>query len=231
MGAAMHDYLNGEKSAEILVYADVAEPDPVPMAYFFRSWKQMPTSERTAIELSRGKVLDIGAGSGCHALVLKERGIDVLPMDISAISVEVMKNRGLDNALQADIFQFAGGPFDTLLLLMNGIGVAQTLNGLALFLKHARTLLAPGGQILLDSADISYMYEEQDGSTRYDLKREYHGEILYWVEYNGQVGDPFYWLYIGKETLAEHAKKHGFNCEILVEEANNHYLARLTVAE
>lgn len=231
MGTAFRDFQDGDKSAEIVVYADVAAADPVPIAYFFRSWKQMPKSEQMALDISRGKVLDVGAGSGCHALILQERGVDVLPMDISELSVGVMRERGLKNAVTGDIFNFNEGPFDTILMLMNGIGIAKTLKGFAEFLDHARTLLAPGGQLIVDSADIRYMFEEPDGSHRFDLKKEYYGEILYWIEYNGEVGDSFFWLYIGKDKLQEIATANGWECEILILEENNHYLARLTVAE
>ena len=137
----------------------------------------MPELEVLALQQCRGSVLDVGAGAGCHALALQRRGLQVTALDISEGAVEAMQRQGVRQVLRQDIFQLKGAAYDTLLMLMNGIGIAGTLEGLERFLEHAKTLLRPGGQILLESSDILYMYEEEDGSVMLDRNAGYYGEV------------------------------------------------------
>ena len=199
-GAAMQDYLNDNSPEDIIVHSDVAEDDVIPASYLFRNWDGMPTIEKVALRNCKGSVLDVGAGSGCHSLYLETLDFDVLSIDISAGAVEVMKAQGL-KAQQASFFDFNSGKFDTLLLLMNGFGLAGTINNVGHFLEHAKTLLNSGGQIIFDSSDLIYIFEEPDGSVRFDATKEYYGEIEYRLEYKGKLGKRFSWLFIDPRNL------------------------------
>ncbi len=225
---AFSDYFNGDKQANILIYNDIGDMENVPVSYFFRSFEEMPLLEQKALELCRGSVLDVGAGSGCHSLVLKDRGLDITSLEIRPALVEIMNKRGLNTAVQADFYNYNDKTFDTLLLLMNGIGFAGNLQGVDLLLKHAQKLLNPGGQIILDSSDLMYMYEEEDGSYLLDLNREkYYGEVEFQFEYNGQKGKPFDWVFVDYYTLEQMAIENGIRTEIIYEGEHFEYLARL----
>ncbi len=225
---AFFDYFNGDKQANILIYNDIGDMENVPVSYFFRSFEEMPLLEQKALELCRGSVLDVGAGSGCHSLVLKDRGLDITSLEIRPALVEIMNKRGLNTAVQADFYNYNDKTFDTLLLLMNGIGFAGNLQGVDLLLKHAQKLLNPGGQIILDSSDLMYMYEEEDGSYLLDLNREkYYGEVEFQFEYNGQKGKPFDWVFVDYYTLEQMAIENGIRTEIIYEGEHFEYLARL----
>ncbi|KAA6434606.1 methyltransferase domain-containing protein [Rufibacter glacialis] len=230
MGAAIKAYWEGNKKASITVYSDQMEADELPAAYLFREFAEMPEREQLALNLATGRVLDVGAGAGSHALALQARGVEVTALEISERATQVQKARGVKNVLPGDFFTLPPAPHDTLLLLMNGIGLAGTLEGLPDFLATCKKWLAPGGQILLESSDILYLYEEEDGSVLLDLNGAYYGELTYLMEFGQERSEPFPWLFINFDLLQEYAQEAGFNAELLLQEEDDHYIARLTLA-
>lgn len=229
MGRAIYDYYHTGKAGKLRVMSSMFYEDEIPVPTLFRSFNDMPVQEQKAIELCRGRVLDVGAGSGCHSVVLRERGFDVVAIDISQLSVDVMTERGL-NAMNVNYFdETFVEKFDTLLFAMNGIGIVGKVERLDLFFRAARRLLAPGGQLLLDSSDISYVFTDDDGSMDIDLTAGYYGEIDYKMRYKNINGEPFDWLYIDFDTLSMYAEEHGFRCEKCVDGEHYDYLARLVL--
>ena len=224
---AFYDYLDGNLNAKIVVNINKGEADDIPISYFFRTYDEMPELEKLALGLCSGKILDIGAGSGSHSLYLQDIGKDVTSLDIKQGFVDVMQKRGLTKVICSDIFDYEGQKFDTLLMLMNGIGFTKNFDGLTTFFEMARKLLVPGGQIIMDSSDLLYLYEEEDGSYAINLNEEYYGEVVYQVEYMGIKGEPFNWLYIDFDNLSLYAEQAGFRCEKIFEDDHYNYLARL----
>jgi len=229
IGRAITDLWEGKDVELIKVVSDVAEDETLDPHYFFRSFAEMPELEQFALGKVRGRVLDVGAGAGCHVLELEKRGMDVLAIDISIRSVEIMEKRGVRNPMVGDIFEVHEGAFDTILLLMNGVGIARTLDGLKQLLLQCKKLLAPGGQVLLDSSDIIYLFEDEEGAVYYDLTAsKYYGEVTYQLFYNNIESDSFGWLYAGAEILEAIAQSIGFGFELIKEGSHYDYLARLT---
>ncbi|WP_187263679.1 class I SAM-dependent methyltransferase [Pontibacter beigongshangensis] len=231
IGAALLDKMRGVEGAEITVESNLTEDDIIPVDYLFRSISQMPELEQLALETCRGTVLDIGAGAGSHSLALQERGVQVTALDISAGAVQVMQARGVRQVLHQDILKLQGPTYDTMLLLMNGIGIAGNLTGLSRFLNHARTLLEPGGQILLESSDILYMFEEEDGSVLLDLNAGYYGEVMYNMRYKAHETGWFNWLFIDAALLEDYATDQGFDFRLLYQGEDGNYLASLTLLQ
>lgn len=229
MGWAISDYYHTRKAGKLRVLSSMFYEDEIPVATLFRNFADMPIQEQKAIELCRGNVLDVGAGSGCHSVILKERGLAPVAIDISELSVEVMKERGLD-ARNINFFdETFTEKFDTILLAMNGIGIVGKIDRLPLFFRSIKRLLAPGGQVLLDSSDISYVFMDDDGGMDIDLAAGYYGEIDYKMRYKNITGAPFDWLYIDFDTLSMYAEEHGFICEKCIDGEHYDYLARLTL--
>lgn len=232
LGQALVAYQHGHLSATLAVHSSVADEEVLPASYFFRSLWEMPDMERTALDECRGRVLDLGAGAGCHALELQQRGFTVKAVDISPGAVAVMQERGVSEVACHDIFDpalAAGEKFDTLLMLMNGIGLTGTLAGLERFLEHAKTLLAPGGQILATSSDISYLYEDEDGALVFDLNGPYYGEVEYTMQYANQTGAAFHWIFTDPALLQDYAEAAGYAVEFLEEDDQQQYLVRLSL--
>lgn len=228
MGRAISDWFHTGKAGKLRVLSSMFYEDEIPVATLFRDFGEMPVQEQKAIELCRGKVLDVGAGSGCHSIVLKERGIEATAIDISVLSVEVMKERGID-ARNINFFdETFNEKFDTILLAMNGIGIVGKIERLPMFFRSIKRLLAPGGQVLLDSSDIRYVFMDEDGGMDIDLAAGYYGEIDYKMRYKNITGTPFDWLYIDFDTLQMYAEEHGFTCEKCIDGEHYDYLARIT---
>lgn len=223
-GKAIHDYHFSNMSSKLYVHDTFGPKTEMPVSYYFRSLIKMPELEQQAIAHCFGKILDIGAAAGSHALQLIRNGREVVALDISPNSCEVMRDRGLQDVVCEDFFKYEGQKFDTLLLLMNGIGLCASLSGFRNFLNKAKTLLHAGGKIVFDSCDIAYMYEEIQMP-----EDHYYGEAKVRYEYNKEFTQWFQWLYIDSETMLNIASEEGWNSRILFEDNNNQYLAELTL--
>lgn len=228
-GQAVLDYQQGNYTEDIKTETTISEEDVLPLPYLFRSFTQMPDLEQKALQLAKGKVLEVGCGAGSHGLYLQnERGLEVHSIDISPKAIEVCKLRGLKNVYVADIMHFEG-KFDTILLLMNGAGMCGRLKKMGTFLTKIKSLLAPNGQILTDSSDIIYMFDQNpDGTYDVPLHFDYYGEVEYLVKYKGQKEKPFPWLYVDYNTLQNAAHSVGLECELVAEGEHFDYLARMS---
>jgi SAM-dependent methyltransferase len=225
LGQAIHDHYHQLASHKLWINNQYGPKEEMPIDIYFRDEDDMPDIEWLAMNECRGTVLDIGAGAGSHALVLQERGFEVTALDISPMAGDVMTARGVQKVIKGDIFKYSEQKFDTLLLLMNGIGLTGTLENLKVFLQHIKSLLTPGGQILFDSSDIAYLYEESGLP-----EKGYYGELSYQYQYNGQKTDWFNWLYVDEKTLEPIVNEAGFDMEVLLEDEFKQYLVRLTAA-
>lgn len=222
--ALMNYYLTG-KEAVIHVHSEEVESYDIPVSLLFRDYQTMPLIEQQAIHVCRGRILDIGAGAGCHALYLQQQGADVEALDISPKACDVMKQMGVRTVHTEDIFGFNPETrFETLLMLMNGIGLCGTLNNFRKLLKHFKKLLNTNGQIIFDTSDIIYLYEHEP----FNLNTgKYYGEITYQMVFEDVRSAWFEWLYIDAGTLQDLAGEEGYSCEILYEGEHYDYLVRL----
>lgn len=229
MGAAIYDFYKTGAADTLVVRSSMFEDDEIPVPSLFRDYDQMPGIEQIALQTASGSILDVGAGSGCHSLTLQKMGKKTTAIDISALSVEVMKERGVDahcvNFYDEDFTE----KFDTILMLMNGTGIAGNIDNMPMFLDRLKSLLNPGGSVLIDSSDLRYLYEDEDGNFEIDLADDYYGMVDYQMIYKDIEGEPFDWLYVDFETLAYYAEEAGFSCEFLAEGEHYDYLAKLTV--
>ena len=231
-GMALKDYQNGRYTEDIKTFSSLDEEDVIPVPYLFRTYGEMPKLEQKALQLAQGKVLDIGAGAGSHALYLQNKGFKVTALDHSEGAITVCKNRGVESTVLNNILEYSEEKFDTLLLLMNGIGLAGKLKNLSGFLQHLASLLRPNGQILLDSSDIVYMFEQDDdGGYWIPDNGSYYGEVEFEMEYKGQKSKPFDWVYVDMNTLRNACESNSLDCELVISGEHYDYLARLTLKE
>ena len=228
--AGMEAFHRGKRDATLVVYDDY-ERDEAPLSYFFRSPEEFPPMEQLALELCRGRVLDVGAGSGCHSLALQARGLEVTAIEILPVLVQILQERGVRDARLATWMDLEAPPFDTVLMMMNGLGLTETLDGLRGFFRQAGRLVARGGQVLADSTDVRIRMDAEAARTG-ALERpdgRYIGELHFQIEYEGRKGDPFPQLYVDANTLRRIAREEEWGCDIVLEpDEYGHYLARLT---
>ncbi len=226
MGAAIAEFYAKGKAGKLRVFSPDFDEDELPVDTLFRDFTQMPKLEQMALFGAMGRILDVGAGAGCHSLALQGMGKEVTAIDISPLSVETMHSRGVLHALEQDFWQVSE-QYDTILMLMNGIGIVGTLGKMPRFFSHIDKLLSEDGQLLLDSSDLCYLYEDEDGIIELPANG-YYGELQYQMQYKQIKGEPFPWLYIDFDTLSRIALENGFVAELV--EGGEHYefLARIT---
>ena len=230
MGRAIAEYWKTKTADRLRVFSRMFEEDEIPLTTLFRSYEDMPEIERKALDMAKGRILDVGAGAACHSLVLQKRGLDVTAIDISPLSVETMKERGVMNVIEQDFFTLEG-QYDTILLLMNGIGIVGTLERMPEFFRQLNKILVPGGQVLCDSSDITYVFEDEEGLIDIPNEMDYYGEHSFRMQYKDTIGEPFDWLYIDADTLKEKAGRFGYAVEVVAEGEHYDYLARITKKE
>ncbi len=238
LGVAITDYQSGKKSAKISVFSDFEIPSELTVDRFFREPDEFPPIESTALSLCKGRVLDIGAGAGCHVLALQEMGHDTVGMDISDAIVNVMVERGVKHSICADIFNLSAdqiddlGRFDTILMMMNGIGVAGDIIKLSQFLGITKALLNPGGRMIFDSVDLRETCTDAEIRAReLASERSYFGEVTYQFMYRGNKGPEFNWLFIDPDLLHQIADENGWVVAAIHTMDNGRYVAHLEVAD
>jgi hypothetical protein len=229
IGRAVYNFHFNAINQPITVHSDDFDDDTIETSYLFRTHKQMPPLEKKAMSLCSGKILDIGACAGAHSVYLQGKGFDVTALETSELCCEVLKNRNLQHVIHQDIFAFANQKFDTILLLMNGTGIAGTLAGLDVLLHHLKSLLNTGGQILIDSSDLIYLFEQEDGSALIDISTDkYYGELAFQTEYQEWKSQPFSWLYVDLNNLENAIEKNNLILNKVYNGQHYDYLARIT---
>ena len=222
-GKALSAYFHGNQSSKLILHNKFSEPDELELDGYFFEVDELTDLELIALDFFKGKIADIGAATGRHTLYLQSQENDVTAIELSNNCIELMKERDVKNTIHSDYFQLTGVKFDTLLLLMNGIGIAGSLTGYKSFLKKANELLNPDGILIFDSSDVSYLKNE------YQLPvKDYFGEIDYCYEWETEQSDWFTWLYMDQKTLTEVSEECGWNAQIVFEEEDGQYLAILT---
>lgn len=230
-GKAILDYQTNNSPEDILTETSISEADEMSVAYLFRNYNEMPKLEQKALQLAKGKVLDVGCGAGSHALELQnERKLEVTAIDISENAVKACQLRGIKNVKVAHLLDLdIENKYDTILLLMNGTGIFGTLNETAKYLLKLKSLLHEDGQILIDSSDLIYMFD-QDEDGAYSIPADgYYGELTFTVQYKGETEETFPWLYIDYNTLQNAAIANGLQCELVAEGEHFDYLAKLSL--
>jgi len=227
-GKALLDYQNGNTNAEIIVHSPDFEPDSIPVEHLLRPYDAMPDVEQLALQKCVGSVLDVGACAGAHSHFLQQQGFDVTALEIDEDCCTYLRAfRGIKNVHCGDFLNYTTSTkYDTLLLLMNGSGFAGTIDNFESFIAHCETFLNPGGQILMDSSDLVYLYELEDGSLELPMHK-YYGEMQYQVEYKGEKSTLFDWLYIDFELLEEKLSTLGWKVDMLLEQNNLSYLVKI----
>lgn len=226
LGHAIKDYWEGDTKTKLWVLDHLGPKVEMQKSIYFRAWNDMPELEKKAIQLCTGKILDVGAGAGSHSLELQKKHTEVYAMDISPLNCEVIKARGVKNVIQSDFFKYQGETFDTLLLIMNGVGICGSVAGFTKLLNHFKKILKPNGKVIMDSSDLAYLY---DKDTAMPLER-YYGEIECAYSYKGKMTNFFTWLYLDFYLMKAICDKNGWICTKLFDDGQEQFLVSLQLA-
>jgi SAM-dependent methyltransferase len=227
LGKAILDFQTSNSPEDLVTETNISEVDEMSVEYLFRNYNEMPKIEKKALQLSKGKVLDVGCGAGSHALHLQQKGLEVSGIDISANAIKACELRGLKNSRVQNLLDLENEKFDTILLLMNGTGIFGTLADTSKYLQKLKSLLNPNGQILVDSSDIIYMFDQEEDGGFMVPTDGYYGELIFTVSYKGETDVAFPWLYLDYNTLQNAVHANGLQCELIMEGDHFDYLARI----
>lgn len=228
-GKAILDFQTNNSHEDLVTETNISEADDMSVAYLFRTFSAMPKLEKKALQLAKGKVLDVGCGAGSHSLYLQEKGLDATPIDISENAIKACQLRGLTTARVQNVLDIENEKFDTILLLMNGTGIFGTLAQTSNYLQKLKSLLNPNGQILIDSSDIIYMFDEEEDGSKWISSEGYYGELTFTISYKNETEAAFPWLYLDYNTLQNAAHANGLQSELVIEGEHFDYLAKLFV--
>lgn len=232
-GRAILDYVTNNSPEDLITETSISDEDEMNIAYLFRSFNEMPIIEQKAMQLSKGLVLDVGCGAGSHSLYLQnECKLNVQSIDISNNAIAACKLRGLLNAKVQNVLHLKLNEnetqYDTILLLMNGTGIFGTIKEIPNYLHKLKSLLKSNGQILIDSSDIIYMFDNDEDGGKWIPSNGYYGEITFKIKYKNEIENAFNWLYLDYNTLQNAAHANGLHCELIQEGEHFDYLAKLT---
>lgn len=229
-GKSILDYQTNNSPEDLITETSISEADEMSVSYLFRSYDEMPKLEQKALQLCKGKILDVGCGAGSHSLYLQKQGFDVTAIDISENAIEACQLRGLKKARVQNVLDIENEKFDTIILLMNGTGIFGTLKETSKYLQKLKSLLSPNGQMLIDSSDIIYMFDQDDEDESYLIPADgYYGELSFTFSYKNQTEDTFPWLYLDYNTLQNACYANDLRCELVLQGEHYDYLARLTL--
>lgn len=230
-GKALIDYQTDNFAENITTYSSVAGKDIMELSWLFRTFHEMPLIEQTALKLCKGYVLDIGCGAGGHSLYLQAKHVKTKAIDISNGAIKTCNKRGVNNAYVQDFWKIENEKFDTVLALMNGTGLCGKLENLENFLNHLKSLLNKNGQILIDSSNIIYMFQDDFGDIELPSDNSYYGEVQFEFKYKNLFSKKFDWLFLDFNKLYFYANKVGLHCELIKEGYHYDYLAKLTLTK
>ncbi len=228
-GKAILDFQTNNSPENLITETNISEADEMRVDYLFRSFNEMPKLEKKALQLCKGKVLDVGCGAGSHSLYLQKKGFEVTAIDISENAIKACQLRGLKIARVQNVLDIENEKFDAIILLMNGTGIFGTLAETSKYLHKLKSLLNPNGQILIDSSDIIYMFDEDADGSYLVPADGYYGELTFTISYKNETEESFPWLYLDYNTLQNAAQSNGLECELIIEGEHFDYLARLTL--
>lgn len=220
-GQALSDFYHDQLKSPLLLHNSYGEVEQMPVEVFYRSEEELSDLERYALSMAKGSVLDVGAGTGVHTLICQELGLVTTAVEVSSMACDIMRQRGVETIINENILAYQPDhKFDTILLLMNGTGVAGKINDLLVLLTHLKNILSPEGKIIIDSSDISYLYDQLP-------KSHYFGEVTFQYEYDGQKSEVFPWLYVDQDKLIDVASRAGLEAQVIFEGSEDEYLAVL----
>ncbi len=223
-GRALYDYQFDQNPEDMLTWTHLTDKEVLPTSYLFRSYEEMPEIEKLALNLSEGKILDVGAGSGIHSKYLQTANKNVTALDFSKWGYKVLQAQGIKNIIQSDFFELQHQKYDTILLLMNGVGIVGKAIYADRLFKKLNELLSQNGKALLHSSDLKYLYESGGG---YAMPSEaYYGDVKFYISYKDEI-ESFDWTYIDAQTLQTFAHQNSFKSQIVEESETGDFLMEI----
>jgi SAM-dependent methyltransferase len=222
LGSAIESYFLRNDDTPVRVFINKNEEPKMYPSIFFRPYRNMLKYEKIALRECQGEILDLGCGAGCHSLYLQGKGQEVTAVEISKKSAKVAQARGVKKIINEDWRNLRLKNYDTVLVLMNGMGLAESPAELKVMFRKLKSFLSKSGSILIDSTDVTYAKADWPM-----LDSEYFGKVQFELKYRGKT-QCFPWLFVDFETAVKTANSVKLNVEVLERARNGHFLLRLS---
>jgi len=235
-GFALLDRLDGGSGIHVIERDDGHKEEMSADVYFLDldEWEEfhvVTATDRVAVEMVSGRILDVGAGAGRHALVLQQLGHEVVALDVSPGAIEVCRERGVEQTFLGTIHELAETdpePFDAAILLGHNLALLGSPEASGPFLDSLRSLLKPDGVVVGNTLDV-YRTDDPIHLAFHQANRDrgrLPGQLTLRVTFEDTVGDWFDYLFVAPEELTELVERSGWRIEDMTE-PNPSYLAVL----
>ena len=232
-GQLIFDYLETGEGIEIVERDDgFIDAGGYNLAeYYFFPFRRWPKTERMAMRLARGRVLDIGSGAGRVALYLEERGHDVVGIDVSPLAVEVARRRGAKDVREVPVTQVSRrlGRFDTIVMFGNNFGLMGNKRRAPWLLRRFRSITNEGARILAESVD-PYKTDSQEHRAYHRRNRRrgrMGGQLRIRIRYRHYRTPWFDYLLASPEEMAKLARGTGWELTEVIDEGEHVYVGVL----
>jgi len=229
-GRMIYDYYRGDRSgAEIIERDDGYFDASGGPAVYFREYKDWSAHERKAMQLVRGRVLDVGCGAGRNALYLQDRGLDVVGIDVSPLAVKIARKRGVREARRLSVTKVGPrlGVFGTILMMGNNLGLFGSRERARWLLRRFKRLTTDDARIIAESVHV-YRTADPDHRAYHRFNRErgrMGGQIRIRVRYKRYVTPWFDYLFVSQSELRDILDGTGWHAQRFLESGGPTYIA------
>lgn len=202
-GRAIRDHHRGERDEPLLERnGDETREHPIERFYFTDF-----SGDEWFESVLDGPLLDMGAGTGRHALYFQER-FETVAIDVSAHLVETMDERGIEGVRRADMFAlreaFGRDRFGSAFAHGTQVGLAGSMEGLRRFLADLAFVTTPEATAVLDAYDP----DREGAAALFGYRADPMPGLayrLYWFEYEGEASEPLLFRLCGPDRFREAA--------------------------
>ncbi|WP_092901835.1 methyltransferase domain-containing protein [Halostagnicola kamekurae] len=230
-GRAIRDHYLGERD-EPLVDRNGSETRVHPIeAFYFGAVTGESDAQQWVDSWLNGPLLDMGAGVGAESLYWQEQ-FETVAIEISDLLVKTMRDRGVENAVQADMFalpdSFERNQFASVHAKGTQVELAGSMHGLRRFLGDLAVITKPNATAVIDfhdpeHADADELFGYRNDPTRGLAYRLFH------CEYEGAADEALLFRLVSPARLREAAIGTGWEVsDIRRSDTGYHYRAALT---
>lgn len=228
-GAAMWDALNDPEAACVIEREDGFVDVDLVRSYL-RPYPEWSDSERQAIALARGRVLDVGCGPGRVALYLQGRRMKAVGLDNSPLALTASQRRGLRQTRLMSVTRASRktlGIFDTIIMLGNNFGLMGNFSRARMLLRRFHAMTPPSGRIIAESNDVrNTTRSEHLAYQRSNLRRgRMAGQIRFRIRYRNLCTPYMDYLMVSKNEMSEIATGTGWRIAKSFDSAGSTYIA------
>lgn len=219
----MRDAARGEKAEHILERDDGYLNETSGEQYIapLEEWHE---TEKLAVDLIEGRVLDIGCGAGRVAIYLQKAGHDVVGIDISPLAVETARERGLREVhlMSAADLDFPEKSFNAVILFGNNFGILGDPEAVVGMLEQLHKITFDDGIILAQSRNVIDTEEKHhlDYHSRNRAQGKPPGLVKLRMRYKGGVTDWWNLLMSTPDEMGELAERANWKLERTISKGN-----------